>query len=56
VKARELAEKLMQHPDADVYIEYIPWGDPIDYDIEYMVGINGVMIDTTRNESEFDDD
>jgi hypothetical protein len=45
MKARELAAKLMEHPDADVYIEYIPYGGPIGYEVGYRESGNYVIIE-----------
>jgi hypothetical protein len=53
MKARELAAKLMEHPDADVYIEYIPYGGPPRFDVTYNEKQGYVFIDT---EPDSDDD
>ena len=45
MKARELAEKLMEHPDATVCIEYIPYGEPINIVVDYNPITNRTVLE-----------
>jgi hypothetical protein len=45
MKAKDLAELLMRHPDAVVCIEYIPYGDEINIVAEYNPTTNRTILE-----------
>ena len=45
MKASELAAKLMEHPEATVCIEYIPYGDDVNIIVEYNAITNRTILE-----------
>jgi len=44
MKAREVAALLMEHPDATVCIEYIPYGEPVNIVANYNPVTNRTVL------------
>jgi hypothetical protein len=40
MKASELAAKLMEHPNAEVYVDYIPYNTPYDEGDNFTLEFN----------------
>ena len=50
MKARDLAAKLLEHPDAEVYVDYIPYNTPYNegdnFTIEYSEHHNAIILES----------
>jgi hypothetical protein len=46
IKAATLAEILMQHPDADVYVDYVPHDLGANFSVEFHADSNRMILES----------